>query len=67
MILPQTTVQPKDILLIKIEEQIHILLDIHTQNVLPAGHRDMTATVKNADIPTLIRDGLERNTDETLV
>lgn len=39
------------------------ITDAHMTSVLPAELRDMTATVRNADIQTSIRDGLERTTD----
>lgn len=37
---------------------------IHTANAHPAGHHTLTDTAGNADIPTSIRDGLERNTEQ---
>ena len=37
---------------------IHHTEEIHTPNALPAVHPVMTDTVRNADTPTLIRDGL---------
>ena len=36
---------------------IPVTIDMHIQNALPAEHRSMTVSVKNADTRTLIRDG----------
>lgn len=41
-----------------------IMPTIHTANAHPAGHHTLTDTAGNADIPTSIRDGLERNTEQ---
>ena len=42
------------------------MIPTHIANALPAEHHTMTATVKNADIRTSIRDGLERNTNNLI-
>ena len=42
---------------------VRVPVTAHMTSVLPAALRDMTATVRNADIQTSIRDGLERTTD----
>ena len=44
----------------QIQTEIDHTAEIHTPIVLPAGHRVLMATVKNADILTLTRDGLEK-------
>ena len=41
-----------------------VTLILHTANAHPAGHPTLTDTAGNADIPTSIRDGLERNTEQ---
>lgn len=45
-------------------KETHIMPTIHTANAHPAGHPTLTDTAGNADIPTSIRDGLERNTEQ---
>ena len=39
---------------------------MHIASALAAEHPIMTDTVKNADIPTLIRDGLEKTTNQVI-
>lgn len=48
------------------KEEVHPskeeVIIIHIQNAHPAAHHTTTATVKSADIPISIRDGLVMNT-----
>lgn len=56
------TLQPEGMFQIRRETHIIITVIIPFQNVLPAAIHTMTATVRNADTLTLIRDGLGKTT-----